>query len=65
MRRLTEAAQKLPPANSPTALREAQSAAEGALARWPDDAVLWEQLGEIKQELGDFAGALAAAQRSL
>ncbi|HEX5398525.1 MAG TPA: tetratricopeptide repeat protein, partial [Verrucomicrobiae bacterium] len=65
VRRLTEAAQKLPPADSPTALDEAQSAAAAALTRWPDDAVLWEQLGEIKQAQGDVAGALVAAQRSL
>lgn len=65
MRRLTDAARKLPPPNSAASLREAQSAAEGALARWPDDAVLWEQLGEIKQAEGDYAGAAAAAQHSL
>jgi tetratricopeptide (TPR) repeat protein len=65
MRRLTEAARELPPANSAAALRGAQSAAEAALARWPNDAVLWEQLGEIKQAQGDFAGALAAVQHSL
>jgi tetratricopeptide (TPR) repeat protein len=65
MRRLTGAARRLPPANSAAALREAQSAAEAALARWPDDAVLWEQLGEIKQAAGDYAGAAAAAQHSL
>ncbi len=65
MRRLTEAARGLPPANSAAALREAQSAAEAALARWPDDAVLWEQLGEIKQAEGDYAGAAVAAQHSL
>ena len=65
MRRLTEAARKLPPPNSAEALRGAQSAAEAALARWPDDAALWEQLGEIKQTEGDYAGAVAAAQHSL
>jgi tetratricopeptide (TPR) repeat protein len=65
MRRLTDAARKLPPPNSAASLREAQSAAEAALARWPDDAVLWEQLGEIKQAAGDYAGAAAAAQHSL
>jgi tetratricopeptide (TPR) repeat protein len=64
-RRLTEAARALPPANSATALGEAQSATEAALARWPDDALLWEQLGEIKQTEGDYGGAIAAAQRSL
>jgi tetratricopeptide (TPR) repeat protein len=65
MQRLTEAARGLPPPNSAASLREAQSSAEAALARWPDDAVLWEQLGEIKQARGDSAGAVAAAQRSL
>jgi tetratricopeptide (TPR) repeat protein len=65
MRRLTETARHLPPANSAVALRAAQSVAEAALARWPDDAALWEQLGEIKQAEGDFAGAVAAAQHSL
>jgi tetratricopeptide (TPR) repeat protein len=65
MRRLTEAARELPPANSAAALREAQSVTEAALAPWPDDAALWEQLGEIKQAQGDYAGAVAAAQRSL
>ncbi len=65
MRRLTDAARKLPPPNSAASLREAQSAAEAALAGWPDDAVLWEQLGEIKQAAGDYAGAAAAAQHSL
>ena len=64
-RRLTEAARRLPPANSAVALRQAQSAAEAALARWPDDAALWEQLGEIKQAVGDYAGAAAAVQRAL
>jgi tetratricopeptide (TPR) repeat protein len=65
MRRLTEAARKLPPADSAASLREAQSAAEAALARWPDDAELWEQLGEIKAREGDSAGAVAAVQHSL
>ena len=65
IRRLTEVARGLPPPNSAASLREAQSAAEAALARWPTDAPLWEQLGEIKQDAGDFAGALTAAQRSL
>jgi tetratricopeptide (TPR) repeat protein len=65
MRRLTGAARQLPPPNSPASLRGAQSAAEAALARWPGDAGLWEQLGEIKQAEGDYAGAAAAARRSL
>ena len=65
IRHLTEAARKLPPANSAATLREAQSAAEAALAPWPGDAALWEQLGEIKQAQRDYAGAVSAAQRSL
>jgi tetratricopeptide (TPR) repeat protein len=65
MRRLAEAARKLPPPDSAASLRGAQSAVEAALARWSNDAVLWERLGEIKQAEGDYAGAVAAAQRSL
>ncbi len=65
MRRLTEATRALPAANSAAALREAQSAAEAALARWPDDAELWEQLGEIKAGEGDYAGGGAAVQHAL
>jgi tetratricopeptide (TPR) repeat protein len=65
MRRLTESARELPPPDSAASLRAAQSAAEAALARWPDDAVLWEQLGEIKQAEGDYAGAVVATLHSL
>ncbi len=65
MGRLTDAARQLPPPDSAASLRGAQAAAEAALAQWPDDAVLWNQLGEIKQAEGDYAGAVTAAQRSL
>jgi tetratricopeptide (TPR) repeat protein len=65
VRRLTEMARKLPPADSAASLREAQSAVEAALVRWPNDAVLWEQLGEVKQTERDYPGALDAVQRSL
>ena len=65
VRRLTEAALALPQVNSAASLAEAQSAAEAALAQWPKDAVLWEQLSEIKQTLGDYPGATAAARHSL
>lgn len=64
-RRLGESVRRLPPVNSAVALREARSAAEAALARWPDDAVLWEQLGDIRQAQGDHAGAADAVQRAL
>jgi len=63
--RLTEMTRQLPLPNSPATVTEAKAAVEAALARWPDDAVLWEQLGDLKQEQGDHAGALAAAQRAL
>ena len=65
LRRMKETARQLPPPNSPDALREAQSAAEAALGPRPDDAALWEQLAEIKQARGDYAGAADAAQHSL
>jgi tetratricopeptide (TPR) repeat protein len=65
MHQLSEAARELPPPDSAASLRGAQSAAEAALARWPEDAVLWEELGEIKQAEGDYAGAVAATERSL
>ncbi len=65
VRHLTEVARTLPPANSAASLHDAQLAAEAALARWPDDAVLWEQLAEIKQGEGDYRGALDAVQHSL
>jgi len=64
-RRLAEALRASPPANSAAALREAQAAAEAALARWPDDDGLWEQLGEIKQAEGDYPGAVDAAKHLL
>jgi tetratricopeptide (TPR) repeat protein len=65
MRRLTETAQALPPPDSAASVRVAQSAAERALARWPNDAELWEQLGEIKAKDGDYAGGVSAVQHSL
>jgi len=63
--RLTDAARRLPPANSGESLQSAQLAAEAALTHWTNDGPLWQQLGEIKQVEGDTAGALAAAQHSL
>lgn len=65
MRRLTKMARTLPLPDSAGALAEARAAIEAALARRPDDASLWEQLAEIRQEQGDNAGALTAALRSL
>jgi len=65
MRRLGEALRQLPLPDSPGALGEARSVIEAALARWPGDAVLWEQLAEIRQSQGDLDGALSAVGRSL
>jgi tetratricopeptide (TPR) repeat protein len=64
MRRLTAAAAEMPPPDSAAALRGAQSTAEAALAQWPDDGGLWEQLGEIKAREGDNAGAVAAVEHA-
>jgi tetratricopeptide (TPR) repeat protein len=64
-RRLIGLAHKLPPADSPGSLREAQTACEAAIAARPDDALLYEQLAELKQAETDYAGAVAAASRSL
>ncbi len=63
--RLVANAHELPAPNSTASLQEAQSTVELALARWPEDAELWEQSGEIKQAHGDYAGALAAARHSV
>lgn len=65
MSRVTKTIGELPPPDSTSSLRAAESAAEAALARWPEDAELWEQSSEIKQAEGNYAGAAAAAQRAL
>jgi tetratricopeptide (TPR) repeat protein len=64
-RRLMALARKLPPPNSPAALRQAQAACEAALEQRPDDALVLEQLAELKQAQTNYAGAVAAAERSL
>ena len=58
-------AHSLPPTDSPEALRDARKACEEALAASPDDALLYQQLAELKQAQADYAGAAAAATRSL
>lgn len=65
MLRLREATRRILPPNSASSLHEAQSCAEAALARWGDDATLWEQLAEIKQAEGDYTGGAMAVHRSL
>ncbi|HWX19166.1 MAG TPA: tetratricopeptide repeat protein [Candidatus Binatia bacterium] len=63
--RLAGLARKIAPADAPGALREAQVACEAALASWPEDALLYQQLAEVKQAEADHAGTVAAATRSL
>lgn len=65
MRRLAERLRQLEPINSPDSLRRAQSACEAAISGHPDDAILYQQLAELKQAEGDYAGASAAAKQSL
>jgi tetratricopeptide (TPR) repeat protein len=63
--RLVLWARTLPPADAPGALRSAQAACAAALTNWPADALLYQQLAELKQAAADHAGAVAAARRSL
>jgi tetratricopeptide (TPR) repeat protein len=65
IQRLSALANALGPADSPTMLRRSQAACETALAHWPEDALLYERLAEVKQAQTDHAGAAAAATRSL
>jgi len=64
-RRLTDLARRLAPADAPATLRAAQTNCEEAVAACPDDALLYQQLAELKQARGDSTGAAAAATRSL
>jgi tetratricopeptide (TPR) repeat protein len=64
-RHLAALAAQLAPADAPVSLREAQVACETALTNWPGDALLYQQLAEIKQAEADPAGTSAAATRSL
>jgi tetratricopeptide (TPR) repeat protein len=63
--RLAALAREIAPVDAPAAVREARSACEAALANWPEDALLYQQLAEVKQAQADHAGAVAAATRSL
>ena len=65
IQRLSALANALGPADSPAMLRRSRAACETALAKWPEDALLYERLAEVKQAQGDHAGAVAAATRSL
>jgi tetratricopeptide (TPR) repeat protein len=63
--RLAALAQGLSPADAPAVVREARMRCEAAIAEWPDDAPLYQQLADIKLAEKDCPGALAAAKRSL
>jgi tetratricopeptide (TPR) repeat protein len=63
--RLANVARKLPAVDSQQSLRQAQDACETVVASWPGDALVWQQVAEIKQALADYAAAAAAAKRSL
>jgi tetratricopeptide (TPR) repeat protein len=65
MRLLAEKSRRLEPENSPDSLRAAQSACEAAIAGHPEDAILYQQLAELKQAEGDYPGMSAAAKQSL
>lgn len=65
VRHLSELSRRLGPPDSPGTLRDARTSCESALARFPDDALLHQQLAELKQAAGDHPGAAEEAQRSL
>jgi tetratricopeptide (TPR) repeat protein len=65
LQRLGALARTMAPADSPVALQEARAACEEALANWSEDALLYHQLAEVRQKLGDDSGSAAAATRSL
>jgi tetratricopeptide (TPR) repeat protein len=65
VRLLAEESRSLEPEDSPDSLRSAQSACAAAIAGHPKDAVLYQQLAELKHAEGDFTGMSAAAKQSL
>ena len=65
LRRLADRSRQLEPVNSPDSLREAQSACKAAISVHPEDAILYQQLAEVKQAEGDYSGMSAAAKQSL
>ncbi len=65
LRRIAKRSRQLEPVNSPDALRDAQSVSEVAISVHSEDAILYQQLSEVKQAAGDYAGSQAAAEQSL
>jgi len=62
---LAQLSRSLAPPDSAGSLREARAACESAIARFPDDALLHQQLAELNQAAGDQTGVAEEAQRSL
>ena len=65
VRRLAGLSRSLASPDSPASLRDAQASCESALAHFPDDPLLHQELGELKQAIADNAGAAEETQRSL
>ncbi len=63
--RLAALAHRIPPADSPQALREARAACEAAVLACLDDPLLYQQLAELNQAANGHAAAVDAARRSL
>jgi tetratricopeptide (TPR) repeat protein len=62
---LAELSRSLAPPNSADSLRKAEAACESAIAHFPDDPWLHQQLAELKQAAGDQTGAGEEARHSL
>ena len=62
---LAELSRSLAPPDSADSLRKARAACESAIALFPNDPLLHQQLAELDQAAGEHAGASKEAQRSL
>jgi tetratricopeptide (TPR) repeat protein len=62
-RRIATQLEQLRPAHQPAGLAAARKIVENAAARWPDDAILQEQLADVRKGNGDMEEAAKAAQR--
>lgn len=65
VRHLAELSRTLASPDSAESLRKARAACESAMALFPDDPLLHQQLAELDQAIGDHEGAVKEAQRSL
>ncbi len=65
VRRLAGQARRLSLPDSPSSLREASMACEAAIASFPGDALLYQQLAELDRANGNYAGAEKSARQSL